>query len=167
MEYQKFENGENQDSKSYFDDFIIAEAPATFVMDASVCIKWFSGSNEDNVEKAVKLRSDFLYKRIYIIAPDLIFYEVANALSFNPKFSERNVIDAINSLNMMQVRLIKPIQQVMEMAVNLRFQKNITIYDSVYLALSRFINSRFITADIKLFEKIKDLGNTILLADYI
>jgi predicted nucleic acid-binding protein len=68
---------------------------------------------------------------------------------------------------MMQVRLIKPVQQIMEMAVNLRFQKNITIYDSVYLALSRFINSRFITADIKLFEKIKDLGNTILLADYI
>lgn len=167
MEYQRFENGESQDNKSYDYDSIISEAPATVVMDASVCIKWFSGSKEDNVENAVKLRSDFLYKRIYIIAPDLILYEVANALSYNPKFSERHVINAISSLNSMQIKTIKPIPQVMEIAANIRYKKNISIYDSVYMALSRFINAQFITADKKLYEKVKDLGNTIFLADYI
>lgn len=166
MGYRRFESGESIDKQSNDYDFIIAEAPITIVMDASVCIKWFSSYKEDNVEKALKLRSDFLYKHIYIIAPDLILYEVANALSYNPKFSERNVIDAINSLNIMQIRIIKPLQQIMEMAINMRFQKNISIYDSVYLALSRYINAQFITADKKLYEKVKDLGNTIFLADY-
>ena len=55
----------------------------------------------------------------------------------------------------------------MEIAVNIRYKKNISIYDSVYMALSRFINAQFITADKKLYEKVKDLGNTIFLADYV
>ena len=167
MEFQKYENGESQDNRPYIDDFIIAETPITIVMDASVCIKWFSGLKEENVDQATKLRSDFFYKRISIIAPDLLMYEVTNALSYNPKFTSGNVIDAFNSLNSMQIKIIKPIPQVMEIAINIRYKKNISIYDSVYMALSRFINVQFITADKKLYEKVKDLGNTIFLADYV
>ena len=167
MEFQKYENGESQDNKPYIDDFIIAEAPITIVIDASVCIKWFSSLKEENVDQAIKLRSDFFYKRIYIIAPDLLIYEVTNALSYNPKFNSGHVVEALNSLNSMQIKTIKPIPQVMEIAVNIRYKKNISIYDSVYMALSRFINAQFITADKKLYEKVKDLGNTIFLADYI
>ena len=167
MEFQKYENGESQDNKPYNDDFIIAETPITIVIDASVCIKWFSGLKEENVDQAIKLRSDFFYKRIYIIAPDLLMYEVTNALSYNPKFTRGHVVDASNSLNSMQIKIIKPIPQIMEIAVNIRYKKNISMYDSVYMALSRFINAQFITADKKLYEKVKDLGNTIFLADYI
>jgi len=167
MEFRKYENGESQDNKPYIDDFIIAEAPITIVIDASVCIKWFSSLKEENVDQAVKLRSDFFYKRISIIAPDLLMYEVTNALSYNPKFTSGHVIDAFNSLNSMQIKIIKPLPQVMEIAINIRYKKNISIYDSVYMALSRFINAQFITADKKLYEKVKDLGNTIFLADYI
>jgi len=167
MEYQRFESGESQDNKTYIDDFIIAETPIAVVIDASVCIKWFSSLKEENVDQAIKLRSDFFYKRIYIIAPDLLIYEITNALSYNPKFTSGHVVEALNSLNSMQIKTIKPIPQVMEIAVNIRYKKNISIYDSVYMALSRFINAQFITADKKLYEKVKDLGNTIFLADYI
>ncbi|MCL5071441.1 MAG: type II toxin-antitoxin system VapC family toxin [Actinobacteria bacterium] len=167
MEFQKYENGESQDNKSYDYDFIISEAPATVVIDASVCIKWFSSLKEENVDQAIKLRSDFFYRRIYIIAPDLLIYEVTNALSYNPKFNSGHVVEALSSLNSMQIKIIKPIPQVLEIAVNIRYKKNISIYDSVYMALSRFINAQFVTADKKLYEKVKDLGNTIFLADYI
>ncbi len=77
--------------------------------------------------KLIKLRSDFFYKRISIIAPDLLIYEVINALSYNPKFNSGHVVEALNSLNSMQLKIIKPVPQVMEIAVNIRYKKNISI----------------------------------------
>jgi predicted nucleic acid-binding protein len=162
MEYQKFENGESQDSEN----FIIEETPKTFVMDASVCIKWFSSIKEEYAEKAIELRKDYYEKKVYLLAPDLLLYEVTNALSYNPRFSSENVKAAISSLNSMQIKFVKPLAQVLDLAIDIRFLKNISIYDAVYIALSRYIDMQFITADQKLYDRIKDYGNVILLADY-
>ena len=50
MEFQKYESGESQGNKQGIDNVIIAETPVTIVVDASICIKWFSGFKEDNVD---------------------------------------------------------------------------------------------------------------------
>jgi len=153
--------------QSYNDpELLIVEAPLTFVMDASVCIKWFSSYGEENAGRAMKLREDFLAKKIYLIAPDLIIYEIVNALSYNPNFSMANVIEALGSLNAMHIKTVSPLPGIMDVAVKLKFVKNISCYDSVYLALARFLNIQFITADKNLFDKVKDLGNALFLADY-
>ena len=54
------------------------------ILDASVAIKWFT--EETSHEKAKKFRERFLDGKINIIVPDLILYEIANALRFNPAF---------------------------------------------------------------------------------
>jgi predicted nucleic acid-binding protein len=166
MEYQKFGSGVKQDKSPDELDFVIGETPKTFVIDASVCIKWFSSSKEENVDKAIILKNDFFNKNVYLIAPDLLLYEVTNALSYNPLFKRKDVSDAINSLEIMHLKFIKPLQQLLELALGIRFLKNISVYDSVYLALSKFTNSQFITADKKLFNIVNDLGNVIFLANY-
>lgn len=67
-----------------------------YVIDASVAIKWFS--EEEFTDKAIEIRDNFYKGTVELAAPDLILYEVSNALRFNPNFNEEDVIEAVNSL---------------------------------------------------------------------
>jgi len=52
-----------------------------YVLDASVLIKWFS--NEEYTDRALKLRDDFLQGYTELVVPDLLLYEVSNALRWH------------------------------------------------------------------------------------
>ncbi|MBA7472029.1 hypothetical protein ES707_07348 [subsurface metagenome] len=162
MEYQKLENGEKQDKLK----FLIKESPKTYVIDASVCIKWFSFENEDDVNIASSLRVQHMNRNIFLVAPDILVYEVTNALAYNPLFNKDKVNMAILSLYEMDIKLVEPYIGILFESSKLHFSKNITIYDSIYIALAKYINAQYITTDKKLFEKVKDLGNIILLENY-
>jgi predicted nucleic acid-binding protein len=102
-----------------------------FVLDASVVIKWFS--EEEYTDRALKLREDFSKGEIELVVPDLMLYEVSNALRYNSDFDETNS------------------------ALNLAYEYKITIYDAYYVALAKEIDFILVTADRKLYLKIKDL----------
>lgn len=53
-----------------------------YVLDASVIIKWFVV--EKDSDKAEKILEQYKAAIIDIIVPDIMIYEVANALRFNP-----------------------------------------------------------------------------------
>jgi len=55
------------------------------ILDASVVLKWFV--NEADSGQALKLREDFYAGKREIVVPDLLFFEIANALRYNPTFS--------------------------------------------------------------------------------
>jgi len=135
----------------------------TLVLDASVVIKWFT--QEENREKAINLREKFINDEIEIIVPDLIFYEISNALRFNPNFSINDVQDAINSIFGIGIDITIPLSITFEKAIEISFSKNITLYDAFYEALALELNGSFVTADKKLYDKIKDIGNVILLKE--
>ncbi|MEA2055113.1 MAG: type II toxin-antitoxin system VapC family toxin [Candidatus Thermoplasmatota archaeon] len=50
-----------------------------YVLDASVVAKWFVVEEGDDI--ALSLRKQFEEKEIDIVVPDLLLYEIANALS--------------------------------------------------------------------------------------
>ncbi|HYN44823.1 MAG TPA: type II toxin-antitoxin system VapC family toxin [Candidatus Limnocylindrales bacterium] len=127
-----------------------------YVLDASVVIKWFS--EEEYTDKAVKLRSDFFRRELELAVPDLLLYEVSNALRYNPDFDENDVVEAVDSLFGIEISIIVPTQQVIKTAINLAFSHKITIYDAFYIALAKDIEFTLITADYKLYQKTKDLG---------
>ena len=162
MEYQKLENGGKQDKLK----FLIKESPKTYVIDASVCIKWFSIENEDDVNIASLLRVQHMNRNIFLMAPDILVYEVINALAYNPLFNADKANMAILSLYEMDIKFVEPYAGILSESSKLHFSKNITIYDSIYIALAKYINAQYITADEKLFEKVKDLGSIILLKNY-
>jgi predicted nucleic acid-binding protein len=66
------------------------------VLDASVVIKWFS--EEEYTEKALELRERIRYGEEQVIAPDLLLYELANALKHIPHFEVQDVCDALTSI---------------------------------------------------------------------
>lgn len=162
MEYQKLENGGKQDKLK----LLIKESPKTYIIDASVCIKWFSIENEDDVSIASLLRVQHMNRNIFLMAPDILVYEVINALAYNLLFNADKVNMAILSLYEMDIKFVEPYAGILSESSKLHFSKNITIYDSIYIALAKYINAQYITADEKLFEKVKDLGSIILLKNY-
>jgi len=160
----KLENGVNPDDE--LGNSIINEVAKAYIIDASAVIKWFSDENENDLDKAKLLRNDYLNKRIYLIAPDILIAEISNALSYNPNFDREKVLTAIDSLYLLDIKFIRFSRKLIEDSVILRYEKNITIYDAIYLSLAKLLNIQFITADKKLLDKVKDMGNIIFLSEY-
>lgn len=136
-------------------------AGKTLVLDASVIIKWFT--QEEKREQAINLRENYINGEIEIVVPDLLLYEISNALRFNPNLKEKDIKEAIESLFDIEINIIVPIPEVLQKAVDIAYSKEITIYDASYVALAQMIDFDFITADEKLYEKIRDIENTYLL----
>ena len=134
-----------------------------FVLDSSVVIKWFS--EEIDTNRAIKLRDKFLKGEIDITVPDLQLYEIPNALRYNQKLTENDVINAVESLMDMGINIIVPTREVMAFAVELAFKLNITLYDAYFVALAKTLKYTFITSDQKLYHKIKDIKFVKLLGD--
>ncbi|MEA1944612.1 MAG: type II toxin-antitoxin system VapC family toxin [Euryarchaeota archaeon] len=93
-----------------------------------------------------------------LVVPDLLLYEVSNALRYNPNFDETDVIEAVDSLYDIGISIIVPTGGVIKSAINLAFTHNVTIYDAFYAALAETIDFTLITADVKFHRKIEDLS---------
>ena len=122
------------------------------VLDASVVLKWFI--NEEDSDKAEILRSEYFFGNRSITVPDLILYEFANALNFNPEFDTDEIKEAIQTLFDMEIEIITPTQMMINKAVDIASKNNVTIYDASYLALSYDLQVEFITADEKFYKKL-------------
>ena len=133
------------------------------IVDASVVVKWFT--KEEDKEKAVKIRDDFVNGNIEIVFPDLILYEIANALRYNPNFNSDDVNSAIESLLDMEIDIVVPQSSTLKKAIEISFERNLTIYDSFYIALASEIDYGFVTSDEQLYKKVKDLGFVYLLGE--
>ena len=127
-----------------------------FVLDTSVLIKWFS--NEEDTDIAVELRDNYVKGNANITCPDLVVYELINALRYNKALTEKDVKDSINSLLSIGINIIVPTRQVVESAIAIAFQHEITVYDAYFVALAKELNFTYITADEKLYSKIKKLS---------
>jgi predicted nucleic acid-binding protein len=125
------------------------------VLDASVILKWFL--EEEYSDAALKIRENF-YREIYrIIEPDFLLYEFVNVLRYNPVYTEEDVIKAVNSLIEADMDIVLPTIELLEVAVNIAKRYDITVYDAIYIALAKLISGTYVTADKKLYEKVKEL----------
>jgi len=134
-----------------------------YVLDSSVVIKWFS--NEDYTETALELRDKFVEGDIEIVVPDLQIYEIANALRYNKQIKKLEVENAVKSLIEIGIKIISPKSEVMKTAIDMAYDYDLTIYDSYFIALAKDLNFMFVTADEKLYKKIKNLRFVKLLKD--
>ncbi len=133
------------------------------VLDTSVVVKWFS--NEKHTEKALDIRKRIRNKDEIGVFPDLLLYELSNALRYNPNFDEKDVIDALESIINMDMEIVNLSSEVINLSITLAFERDITIYDSSYVALAQKLDANFVTADEKLYNKIHDLGLSTYITD--
>ncbi|HED36929.1 MAG TPA: PIN domain-containing protein [Ignavibacteria bacterium] len=135
-----------------------------FVLDASVIVKWFS--NETNSEKAREIRDMFVNGDILIVCPDLILYEITNALRYANALNENDVKDAVESLYNIEIDIIVPTKEVMRKSIEFAKEFNITVYDAVYISLSEILNVKLVTADEKLIRACKNHDYIISLTKF-
>lgn len=134
------------------------------ILDASVVVKWFK--KEADTENALKIREQFHRGEHEIIVPDLLLYEISNALRYDKKFSKEVIEKAINTLIEMDIIITIPSEELISEALKIALNLDMTVYDAVYISLANQTNGTFVTADEKLFEKIKSLKNCRLLKDF-
>lgn len=135
-----------------------------YIIDTSVAVKWFS-KFENDTENALKLRQQMLDSICSITVPDLLIYELANALKHNPNFTSKDVKVALDSIFNMGIEIRKADSLVIAHAIDIAFKFSVTVYDACFMALSQIEKIPFLTADYKFIERVKGFKGIIRLAE--
>ena len=137
-------------------------SPKTLVVDASTVVKWFV--QETDSDKASVLKTAHQNGDLQLTAPDLLIYEVSNALNYNPKMRVEEIVGSINRLFELDIDLIPPSMEFTNETCKFAQKHNIAIYDASYVTLADMIGTNCVTADGKLQKKLSDKKSLYLLA---
>ena len=137
-----------------------------YVPDTSVVVKWFSRHDEHDLSRALSLREKVLNGECSITVPSLLFCELANALRFNPNLSAADVHDATASIFDMEFDVREISAEILMPTVQIAYTHNITAYDACFLATARLARATFITADDRLYERIRGTKDVVLLREW-
>lgn len=125
----------------------------TVVVDASVAVKWFLPEREAD-RAAAMLRG-----RLRLIAPDLLWIEVASVLW---KVARRGAISADEARRMIAGTAAFPVETAESLpllpeALRIATRTDRTVYDCLYLALAALEGASLVTCDERL---VNALGGT-------
>jgi len=125
------------------------------VFDASAVAKWLL--REEESEEAKELRDLYLKGKLEILVPQQIFLELANALRYTCGLSPKDVIDATEALMALRLNVVED-EDLLKEAIKTAFEGDITVYDALYIALARKLDSKLITYDEELLSRFKDMA---------
>lgn len=139
-------------------------AAVVVVADASVIVKWFV--NEEHTEQALALRQGYLDKKVDIACPQILPFEVLNALRYNPEFGDKQVKIASDALRKYQLWLYPILGELADECIEKSFSFGISIYDSSYISLAEYLDAKLYTADEKLLDKIGKLEHVTHISNF-
>lgn len=125
----------------------------TFVLDASVAVKWAMPlANEPLTDEAVQLLKGYIGGEIDFIVPDVFWAELSNVLWNGARRGRWNRPDAENSAADMAARdfVTVPSLVLMPEALRIAFVYDRAVYDCLYVALAIRAKTEMITADERL-----------------
>jgi predicted nucleic acid-binding protein len=131
------------------------------VVDASVVLKRFV--DEPDSALALAVRGAHIAGESPIVAPDLLIYEVGNALLHNSRFPEHDIERALSSLYDLQLELVMPTAELAQVVVRLATRYELTFYDALYRGLAQELDMELITADRRLYHRVSPLAVVRLL----
>lgn len=145
-------------------------APAeAFVVDACVAAKWYL-LDETDVDRALLLLDSFDRGQTRLAAPDSIRLEVASSITAatrgrEPRLTQAEGRAAIAAFLVLGLETAAT-ETLIAAAYDLVLRYDCAIYDAIYLALAQQIDLPFITADYKLYRKIRDLPEVLWITQY-
>lgn len=122
------------------------------VADASVIVKWFV--DEEHTKKALALRQAYVDGKLDLACPNLLPYEVLNALRYNPGFGEKATGMAAEALEKYQLWQYPILGELAALSIKNAYTYGITLYDSSYVSLAEYLDSPLYTADDKILDKV-------------
>jgi predicted nucleic acid-binding protein len=147
----------------------MASRAEALVVDASVATKWFLSDEVDTYAAAFVL-PQFGRGEIALHAPAYIRYEVpaaitAATLGTHPRITQEDAQEALSEFLLLQLETHES-DELIWAAFSLVHQHGIALYDGLYVALSQELDLPFITADHKLYDRIRILPGMMWLAAY-
>ena len=123
----------------------------TFVIDASIAVKWVV--EEDGTEKALALRG-----RSKLIAPELLVAECANIFWKKKQRDELSQDEALLAARLLQASDVEllPTRALLESATRIAIELDHPAYDCLYVALAIERDCRFVTADDRFLRKLDE-----------
>ena len=114
------------------------------IADASVLVKWFV--SEEGTRESLQLRENHLNENILLVVPDLAFIETINALRYKG-WSETALAEANTALWDIDLQVERLTPNLLEKAIAISKKHDLSMYDSIYLALSTLLGAPLITSD--------------------
>lgn len=137
-----------------------------WVIDTSVVVKWFAGENESSLEQSTKVFYDMTGGKIDCIAPDILIYELANALLLSKKLPFHEAQLKLRQLFEFNLEIIFVDILLIQDALRIAHEYGLTVYDAAFVATTYQHDAGLITDNPKHHGKIKD-GSVVLLQDYL
>jgi predicted nucleic acid-binding protein len=132
------------------------------VLDAPVVLKWIF-DDEDGRERAARLKDAHVSGHEIVSVPDLLFYEIGNVLATKTRLSEAAIAEAFSLLWDFSLERFDLGLEEFQGGLHLSRKYKIALYDAAYVELSRRLKCTFVTADKKLYEKVKSIKSVELL----
>lgn len=126
------------------------------VIDASVVLKWYLTDEAYN-NAALEILERFVFQELQIMAPFLLEYEVLNGLRIAGKrgrIEQKMLIMAAEGFLGLEIEL-KDMSSTFEKVLYFSQVYDLTVYDSSYLSLASEEGVDLVTADEKLYDKVK------------
>ena len=134
------------------------------IVDASVVVKWFV--EEEDTAKALEMRSDYREGKVDLRSPQLMAYEVLNALRYNPELGEDDLARAGDALSKFQIVTYPLLGELKDLCLAAALKLGISIYDASYLSVGELLDRPVYTADERLIAKARGRGKVLHLKDY-
>lgn len=123
------------------------------IIDASVVNKLFF-PHEEGYDEVRKIIGRHLKSEAQVIVPDLLFYEVTNALATKTIVPKSKIFKALNQLDNYNLEVFHPsVGDVIQAGI---FSKDnhVSVYDAIYVILAASNKCDLITADEKFAKQV-------------
>lgn len=137
----------------------------TFVIDTSVAVKWLNPEKEQDLLQAQKLLELLLTQEIKGLVPDLIVYEISNALIKGKGSTSKQLSEYLDHFFALPLIFSPYSLELPKQTGIITEQFGITFYDASFIALAKEADATLITANPKHQAKATDV-KVLSLADF-
>lgn len=136
--------------------------PEGLVLDSSVVVKWYL--QEEDSDKALEILRKVIDGEIAVLIPDLVFYEVANALISSGLYGADQISRYLEALAALDFVVADFDLNYLHAAVETSAECRMAIYDSYFVALADLESLRLVTADEEAVRKTRCLSDVVTLS---
>lgn len=119
--------------------------PTQLVIDSSVVVKWLSQKDEGYLDQANQIIQDVQSGAVTLLAPELLKYEVANALLLGKRLSQSDASTPLSTLFTLPIQFVPQSETLANETYKIAQQSGITYYDASFMALAMQENATLVT----------------------